>query len=66
MLDDIASTPLRVAEAVRMACVRAALEAFEDAGIRGLCGEGALEYALDAVRRLDVEAVVREALDGRE
>ena len=27
--------------------------AYEEAGIQGLCGEGALEYALDRVRSLD-------------
>ncbi|HEX7119178.1 MAG TPA: hypothetical protein VF212_10335 [Longimicrobiales bacterium] len=53
--------PIAIAAAVRDACVQAAIEAFEDAGVRGLCGEGALEYALDAIRRLDLGAVVRAA-----
>lgn len=30
-----------------------ALEAYRDAGIRGLCGEGRWEVAVDAVRRID-------------
>ena len=49
----------RIAEAVRQACVRAALEGYEEAGISGLCHDGALEYAVDAIRMLDLEAVLR-------
>ena len=37
---------------VRDLCVRTFLAAYEDAGIRGLCGEGRVEVALDAVRAL--------------
>ena len=50
--------PQKVAEAVRQACVEAALDAYEDAQIRGLCREGAWEVAIDAVRMLDVAAVI--------
>ena len=49
-----------LAEAVRAACLKAALEAYEQAGMDGLCGEGALEVALDAVRGLDVRRLVEE------
>ncbi len=49
-----------LAEAVRAACLKAALEAYERAGMDGLCGEGALEVALDAVRGLDVRRLVEE------
>ncbi|MHB8347125.1 MAG: acetyltransferase [Acidiferrobacterales bacterium] len=48
----------RVAEAVKQACIEAALLAYEDAGISGLCQQGALENALDAIRMLDVRAVI--------
>lgn len=55
-------------EATRRACLDAALDAYEDAGIRGLCGEGRWEYAIDAVRQLDlshlVPAAARTAADG--
>lgn len=44
-------------EAVRQACLRAASEAYEDAGVRGLCGDGRWELALDAVRTLDLQAI---------
>ncbi len=48
----------RIAEAVRRACLDAALEAYEDAQVRGLCREGAWEVAIEAVRSLDVAAVI--------
>ena len=48
-----------VAEAVRRACAEAAEDAYEDAGIRGLCAEGRWEVALEAIRRVEVEAVIR-------
>ncbi len=42
------------AETVRAACLKAAQEAYEDAGMRGLCPEGCWELALDAIRSLDL------------
>ena len=48
----------RVAELVRVACLRAALEGYERAASDGLCPEGALEVALDAIRRLDLAEVL--------
>lgn len=48
----------RLAEAVRDACDKAAQEAYENAGISGLCEEGRWELALDAIRSLDLEAVI--------
>ncbi len=54
------SLALRVAQAVRDACVRAALDGYERARMDGLCDEGALEVAMDAVRSLDVARLVRE------
>ena len=50
--------PQKVAEAVRQACVEAALDAYEDAQIRGLCREGAWEVAIEAIRSLDIAAVI--------
>lgn len=46
--------PQRLAEAVRTACIQAALEAYEEGGIRGLCAEGRWEYAISAMRQLDL------------
>ncbi len=46
------------AETVRAACVNAAIQAYEDAGIRGLCAEGRWEAALAAMRLLDLSHVL--------
>ena len=54
----------RTAEVVRAACVRAALEGYERAGISGLCEAGRWEMAVDAIQSLDVKALVRELPDG--
>lgn len=55
----------QITEAVRQACIEAALRAYEDAGLSGLCNEGRWEYAVDAMRRLDfiplVQALVRRS-----
>jgi len=51
----------RLAEAVRQACLKAASEGYESAALSGLCHEGAMEAALDAIRRLDIETVVQTA-----
>ena len=51
---------LQIAEAVRAACLRAALEGYEHAAISGLCHEGAWECAVDAIRALDIEALLRD------
>ena len=52
--------PDRLKEAVRRACLAAARDAYEDAGMRGLCGEGALEAALGAIEMLDLAAITSE------
>lgn len=49
----------RLAEAVRSACLQASLESYERAAMSGLCHEGAWECALDAVRALDLEPIIR-------
>ncbi len=48
----------RLAEAVRAACIKAALAAYEDGGVLGLCAEGRWEYAISALQQLDVDALV--------
>jgi hypothetical protein len=49
--------PLQMVEAVRQACMAAALQAYEEAGLSGLCQEGRWEYAMDAMRRLNLRPV---------
>ncbi len=46
--------------AIRDACVDAALEAWESAGISGLCFEGRWEVAIGAIRSLDPRKIERD------
>lgn len=50
---------LAVAQAVRDACVQAALDGHEQAGMSGLCAEGRWEMAIDAIQSVDLKAVLR-------
>ena len=50
------------AEAVRQACIAAALQAYEDAGVSGLCHEGRWECVIDTLRHLELRTVVQQAL----
>lgn len=52
-----------LAAAVRAASVKAALSAYENARMDGLCHEGAWEAAVGAIRMLDVERIVAERGD---
>jgi hypothetical protein len=46
------------AEKIREACAKEFLRAYEEAGIKGLCEDGRIEYAVDAVRSLDLEKIL--------
>lgn len=48
-----------LASAIRDACVKAALDAYENARMDGLCHDGAWEVAVGAMRALNVTRVVR-------
>lgn len=48
----------RLAMTIRDACAKAALEGYEQAATDGLCHEGAFEAAVDAIRSLDLEAIL--------
>ncbi|HEX7386466.1 MAG TPA: hypothetical protein VF285_04205 [Castellaniella sp.] len=50
---------LAVAQAVREACIQAALDGHEQAGLSGLCAEGRWELAIDYVRSLDLKKVLK-------
>jgi hypothetical protein len=56
--DDDERNLLRIAEAIRAACLEAALESYEEAGMRGLCHEGAWECAIGAMRSLNVKRIL--------
>lgn len=53
-----ADTSSSLIEIVRTACLDAAIVAYEDAGIRGLCADGRWEAALAAIRHLSFSEVL--------
>ncbi len=53
-----------LAQRVREACVTAAIDGYENAAMAGLCGEGALEAAISAIRRLDIAVVLAQSPPG--
>ena len=57
--------PLQLAEAVRQACIAAALWAYEDAGLSGLCQEGRWEYAVYYEIRGSLEFSAVESFEDR-
>ena len=52
----------QLAETVRAACIKTALETYEEGGVLGLCAEGRWEYAISAMQQLDVAAILRTEL----
>jgi hypothetical protein len=58
-----ADTQSNLVEMVRAASPDAALAAYGDAGIRGLCADGRWEAALASIRQLDLSLVLEPAAD---
>lgn len=54
----ISGNERRAAEAVHAACIREVVQAYEEACISGLCGEGAFEAAIGRLRTLDLDTVL--------
>jgi hypothetical protein len=52
----------KVAKAVLAKCKAAIIAAYEDAGIRGLCGEGRWEMAVSSLDSIPVDQIVVDAL----
>jgi hypothetical protein len=50
----------KILEAIRLACLEAALEAYENAGMSGLCAEGRWECAVQAIRELNLKTALHE------
>lgn len=63
-MDSTNSVALKVAEAVRDACREAVAEAWEDAGVQGLCVEGRCEAAIGAIERIGLKGIVERVLAG--
>jgi hypothetical protein len=54
------SDDFQLALTVRDACLQAAIDAYESAGMSGLCGEGRWEMAMQAIRTLDLRPVIAQ------
>ncbi len=55
------SDKTKLAETVRTTCLEATLRAYEDAGISGLCEEGRWECAVQAIKGVNLSALVKQA-----
>ena len=52
--------PYQIAETVKQACIQAAKDGFQDASMSGLCTEGAMEAAVSAIQKLDIQKILDE------
>ena len=64
-MSEISSFEQQLAERVRAALIEHALAAHADAGVRGLCAQGAWEAAVGALRSLDLRPLCRTAAEAR-
>ena len=53
--------PHEVAERIRHALLDAAVQAYDEAGLRGLCAEGRWEAAIGALRSANLESILAES-----
>jgi hypothetical protein len=53
-----------IADRVRDECIQTALAAYESASISGLCGEGAFEAAISAMRMMNLDRIIEQTGDG--
>lgn len=49
-----------LAEKVREECVKEFIRAYEEGGIKGLCEEGRIEYAVDSVKSLNLQKILSD------
>ncbi|MBK8754482.1 MAG: acetyltransferase [Candidatus Competibacteraceae bacterium] len=56
----------RLTEAVRAACIKAALDAYEEGGVLGLCAEGRWEYAISTLQQLDLDTLIQGVADANQ
>lgn len=50
-------TEREIARRMQEACIAAAIAAYEDAAMSGLCHEGAFEAAISAMQMIDVDDI---------
>jgi hypothetical protein len=56
-MDEDSRAAAQALEAARQACIAAALAAYEDAGVLGLCAEGRWEAAISAMQSLELRDI---------
>lgn len=56
-------TPRTIAQEVHRTCVETTLTAYDSARMDGLCHEGAWEIAVNALRQLDLDAILHKTSD---
>ena len=49
-----------LADRIRNTCVEATLQAYEDAGLQGLCAEGRWEAAIGALKTVELAPLLQE------
>lgn len=49
-----------LAKRIREACLQAVLQAYDDAGVQGLCADGRREAAIGVLKTLDLAPLLRE------
>jgi len=60
-VNDSGVATLELATTIRDACIKVALDAYENARMDGLCHDGAWEVAVGAMRGLNVERIVNNS-----
>ena len=53
-----------LAKHIRQPCLEAVLQAYEDAGIQGLCAEGRWEAAISALRTVELAPLLGQCQQG--
>ena len=53
-------TQLQIAQKVKAACIEAAKDGFRDASMSGICADGAIEAAVGAIQKLDLEEILNQ------
>jgi len=63
MENQASSSYLNTADLIRKECIKAAIEAYETATQDGVCHEGAWECAIDAMRSIDLQEILKAKLN---
>ena len=53
-------------EKIREECVKEFIRAYEEAGIKGMCADGRIEYAIDSVRSINLKNMFKNESESDE